>query len=291
MNDLNPDAFETHRAHLTGLAYRMLGAVSEAEDIVQDAYLRWVRADPNEIRDPRAFLSKVVTRLCLDHWKTARSRRERYVGTWLPEPVANPEGWNAREASERADDLAMALMMALERLSPLERAAYLLHDIFGLGYDRIAQTLDRAEPTCRQLTARARDHIRHARPRFPIPAEEGAKLTAAFFTAAWDGDADELERLLAEDVILHADGGGKKAAALVPIVGRDRVKRFFLGLAKKPNRSGYQRVEPAQLNGQPGLILIEDDGTPSAVTLDFAEGQVTAIYFLRNPEKMAHLVR
>lgn len=216
------ESFEAHRSALTGLAYRMLGSRAEAEDVVQDAYLRWHTVDPATIEQPRRYLGTVVTRLCLDRMKSAKARHEIYVGQWLPEPVVD-EVFDPDTADDLAHDLSVALMLVLERLSPLERAAFLLHDVFGLDFAGVAAALGRGETACRQLAARARGHIEAGRPRFPASKEEGHRLAAAFREAAELGDAQALARLLAEDAVLYTDGGGKRAAAFNPIHGADKI--------------------------------------------------------------------
>jgi RNA polymerase sigma-70 factor, ECF subfamily len=283
--------FEAHRRRLTGLAYRMLGSVAEAEDAVQDAWLRWSQAERGAVRDPGAFLRRVVARLCLDRLKSARARRETYVGPWLPEPVLDAEALRGPpDAGEWADDLSFALMLALERLSPLERAAFLLHDVFDLDFAEVAATLGRGEAACRQLAARARAHVRAARPaRFAVPPEEGERLAAAFLAAVRSGDPAALARLLAEDAVLRTDGGGRKAAALNPILGRDRIARFFAGLARKA-RIPRAVVRPARVNGLPGFLSLEEDGTLQAVAVEAGDGGlICAIYIVRNPDKLRHL--
>src|SRR5262249_11568311 len=205
--------FEPHRRRLTGLAYRMLGSLSEAEDIVQEAYLRWHAAERERVGNPRAYLSRTVARLCLDHLKSARARRETHIRPWLPEPIAGETPLAPDTASELADDLSVALLMTLERLSPLERAAFLLHDVFEMEFGDIAKVLERSESACRQLAARGRAHVREARPRFRVPESEAARLSDAFHRAIVTGDAAEFAELLAADAILYADGGGKRAAA------------------------------------------------------------------------------
>src|SRR3954454_5899397 len=196
MDDRAVDAFEAHRGHLLGLAYRMLGSVAEAEDVVQEAYLRWHEANTDGVSDPRAYLARVVTRLGLDHLKSARVRREHYVGPWLPEPVVDADALSAGTASEYADDVTVALLLALERLSPLERAAFLLHDVFDLDFAEVARTLGRSEAACRQLASRARTHLREARPRFTAPPEAGERLAGAFLRAARSGEVTALAQLL-----------------------------------------------------------------------------------------------
>lgn len=282
------ESFEAHRRHLVGLAYRMLGSVAEAEDAVQDAYLRWHGADRAGVENAKAFLSRTVARLCLDRLRATRARRETYVGPWLPEPLLGAEDFSAGTASEYAADLSVGLMLALERLSPLERAAFLLHDVFDVDFSEVAGLLGRSEEACRQLAARARAHVRTARPRFPVPAEHGSRLVAAFAEAVQRGDPDGLARLLAADAVLHSDGGGRRTAALNPIVGADRIARFFAGIATKfPGVIGTSRG--ATLNGLPGLIITDTDGLPQTMAFEIVDGTIAAIYFVRNPDKLGHL--
>ncbi|HUL04851.1 MAG TPA: sigma-70 family RNA polymerase sigma factor [Candidatus Acidoferrum sp.] len=284
------DGFEPHRKHLTGLAYRMLGSLAEAEDAVQEAYLRWHRTDQTKVTDARAFLSKTVTRLCLDQLKSARARRETYVGPWLPEPLLEDAGLATETAGEYAHDLSVALLLALERLSPLERAAFLLHDVFDMAFAEVAETLGRDEAACRQLAARARAHVRVARPRFPVPPDEGARLAEAFMAAARSGDAGALARLLTADAALHSDGGGKKRAALNVIRGRDKIAAFFAGLARKEAAAVTAiRVRPARINGLPGFVAVEPDGTVQTIALEIAGAEIAAIYVVRNPDKLRHV--
>lgn len=282
-------AFEPHRRHLTGLAYRMLGTLSEAEDVVQDAYLRWHGADRGAVDNPRAYLSRVVTRLCLDQLKSARARRERYVGSWLPEPVLDDAALAVDAPGEIAADLSVALLLALERLSPLERAAFLLHDVFDMDYAEVAATLDRNEAACRQLAARARAHVREARPRFAVSADDGERIAAAFLAAAQSGDTGRLAELLAADAVLWSDGGGKKAAALNPIHGADRIARFFAGIVGKGAAPALRSVRRARVNGLPGAVAIEVDGSPYVVAVEVRAGKVAAVYILRNPDKLRHV--
>lgn len=284
------DAFEAHRDHLLGLAYRLLGSVAEAEDVVQEAYLRWHEVETDAVADPRAYLARVVTRLGLDHLKSARVRRERYVGPWLPEPVVDAETLSAGTASEYADDVTVALLLALERLSPLERAAFLLHDVFDLNFAEVARTLDRSEAACRQLAARGRAHVREARPRFPVEPGAAERLAAAFLAAAREGDADALRAVLAEDAVLRSDGGGKRPAALAPIVGRDRIVRFFAGVTRKLREAGLVLTfTPERVNGQPGVVVRDADGVVQTMALDVRGGAVVAVDIVRNPDKLGHL--
>ena len=243
------DPFDAHRQFLVGVAYRMLGSIAEAEDVVQDAFLRWRDHAATDIADPRAYLATVVTRLCLDRLKSARVRREEYVGTWLPEPFI--EDANAKSGAEIADDVSLALMLTLDRLSPLERAAFLLHDVFDVDYAQIATTLERNEAACRQLVARAREHVQDERPRFPRSPATEQRLLSAFATAMVSGQIDALTAVLAEDAVLMSDGGGKRRAALNPIQGRDRILRFLEGVQKK-YPPVIEAAREARINGMPG---------------------------------------
>jgi RNA polymerase sigma-70 factor, ECF subfamily len=286
--DQDVAAFEAHRHALIGLAYRMLGSRAEAEDVVQDAYLRWHGADRASVEEPRRYLGTVVTRLCLDRMKSARSRREIYVGQWLPEPVVD-ESFEDGNAGDVAHDISVALMLLLERLSPLERASFLLHDVFGLDFVEVARTLGRNEAACRQLAARARDHIEAGRPRFAASPEEGRRLAEAFQAAAATADPRALARLLAEDAVLYTDGGGKRAAALNPIRGADKIVRFFEGVARKNTAFTAITARHALINGMPGLVLHEDDGAINTMAFEHRDGRIVAIYIVRNPEKLQHV--
>jgi RNA polymerase sigma-70 factor (ECF subfamily) len=274
------DVFEAQRPRLLRLAYRMLGSVAEAEDVVQDAWLRWQQADRTTVRTPSAFLSQIVTRLCLDVMKSARMRRESYVGAWLPEPVIDPP-----EAPDH-DDLTLTLMMALERLSPLERAAFLLHDVFGVALDEVAATLERDAAAVRQLAVRARRHVQDARPRFPVAEEEGDRIAQAFFAATRSGDVDALRGLLAHNVVVHADGGGKVHAFLNPIVGLDRVLRMYRGIARKFGVEPESEFWPLRIDGLPGYASAERGAALQTTALQIEAGRIVRIYITRNPDKL-----
>jgi RNA polymerase sigma-70 factor, ECF subfamily len=224
-----------------------------------------------------------VTRLCLDQLKSARHRRETYIGPWLPEPVVE-----AAEDDE-IDDVTLPLMMALERLSPLERAAFLLHDVFGAGFDEIAETVGREPAACRQLASRARDHVRASRPRFAMPKERGMEIATAFFAASRNGDMQELRSLLAADVTTYADGGGKKPAAIQPIVGFDKVMALHAALAKIYAADMSRLVRYGLINGLPGFVTIEKDETLQTTALQIEDGKIVAIFVMRNPDKLRHL--
>lgn len=277
--------FAEHRSYLVGVAYRMLGSVAEAEDVVQDSFLRWQRVE-DLVEEPRRYLARIVTRLCLDRLKSARVRREQYVGTWLPEPLVEDIG-----ARRVADDLSVALLMTLERLSPLERAAFLLHDVFDMDYADIAGVLERTEPAVRQLAARGRDHVRDegetVRPRFTASPEAEAKLMGAFATAMATGDVDGFAKLLADDAVLYSDGGGKRRAALNPLHGADKIVRFVEGITKKfPVTVTAYRA--ARINGLPGLVVHTDEG-PETMSIESDGEKIRAIYIVRNPDKLKHV--
>ncbi|WP_367617260.1 sigma-70 family RNA polymerase sigma factor [Plastoroseomonas hellenica] len=273
-------AFQALRPRLQRLAHRMLGSAAEAEDAVQEAWLRWDRTDPATVREPAAFLTRVVTRLCLDQLKSARARRETYIGPWLPEPVLEP-------VEEEAEDLTTTLLLALERLTPLERAAFLLHDVFGLGFEEVARTIDRDPAACRQLASRARGHVREARPRHPVAEAEGQAIADAFFHASRNGDLATLRTLLADGVILHADGGGKRPALLHVLEGLEKVAHFFEGLAKKGLYNlGVPPLHRGLVDGLPGYVTLEKDGVPQTTALAIEDGRIVAIYTMRNPDKL-----
>ncbi len=273
-------SFDPLRPKLMRVAYRMLGSVADAEDVVQEAFIRWMGADRSEVREPEAFLRRTVTRLCLDQLKSARRQRETYVGPWLPDPVVEEED---------EEDVTLPLMLALERLSPLERAAFLLHDVFGLGFEEVAATIRRDPAACRQLAARARTHVREARPRFQVEKQRGLELAKAFFTASRSGDMKALGAMLAADVSVHADGGGKRSAAMQPIFGFDAVMKLHEYLAAHFRKNGSKLVRAGFVNGLPGFITLEADGELQTTALEIEDGKVAAIYVVRNPDKLRHL--
>jgi RNA polymerase sigma-70 factor (ECF subfamily) len=288
-------SFEPHRRRLLGLAYRMLGSVSEAEDAVQDAYLRWHAADRDVVSDTRAFLTTTTTRICLDTLKSARTRREAYVGPWLPEPVLDTAALAPDTQAELAEDLSIALLLALDRLSALERAAFLLHDVFDCSFSEVASALDRSEAACRQLASRARTHVRDARPQSASTVRDRSEpsnhqqLVSAFVNAARSGDLQTLMGLLADDVRLMTDGGGKVRSALNVIEGADRTARFVVGAVSKGLPEG-SIIRTASINGLPGLIIYAPDGSIQSVAFEIVDNLVRAIYAVSNPEKLSHLV-
>lgn len=280
------DPLAPHRGRLLGLAYRMLGSRSDAEDVVQDAYLRFAGAEG--VRNAEAFLVTVVTRLCLDRLKSAQAQREVYVGPWLPEPVFDAEGLSADTTTELADDLSFALMLALDRLSPLERAAFLLHDVFDTPFAEIAAMLDRTEASCRQLASRARRAVRDERPPPAAPPDSHARLLQAFGDAVSSGNVARLAELLRADAVAIADGGGRKTAARNPIVGADKVARFFIGIAAK-NAGHDVRIQPAVINGAFGALLYRDGELDHTMSMAISGDKIAAIYIVRNPDKLRHL--
>jgi RNA polymerase sigma-70 factor (ECF subfamily) len=272
-------SFDPLRPRLIRVAYRMLGSLADAEDVVQDAFIRWLGSDRATVLEPEAFLRRVVTRLCLDFLKSARHQRETYVGTWLPEPVVESE-------TEDEDNVTLPLLLALERLSPLERAAFLLHDVFGVSFEEIAETLGREPTACRQLASRARTQVRSERPRFKVPKEHGLEIAAAFFQASRHGDMQGLRSLLASDVTLYADGGGKRPAAGIPVVGIEKVMRVHTALAKVYSKYPSSLVRHAHVNGLPGFVTMEADQEVQTTGLQIEDGKIVAIYVMRNPDKL-----
>jgi RNA polymerase sigma-70 factor, ECF subfamily len=274
--------FDPLRPTLIRVAYRMLGSVADAEDVVQDAFLRWLDVDRDVVREPVAFLRRVVTRLCLDRLKSVRRGRETYIGPWLPEPVMESAG-------DEIDDVTLPLLMALERLSPLERAAFLLHDVFGLDFEEVAATIGREPATCRQLASRARGHVRADRPRYLVPRERGLEIAEAFFAASREGNMERLRALLTADVTLYADGGGKAPARKAPAAGLADVIRTFATFASVYAVSRSRLVRYGFINGLPGFISIERGDILQTTALEIEHGGVIAIYVVRNPDKLRHI--
>jgi RNA polymerase sigma-70 factor (ECF subfamily) len=282
---INLDAaasFDPLRPKLTRVAYRMLGSVADAEDVVQEAFIRWLGTDRTTVKEPQAYLRRVVTRLCLDVMKSAAKRREVYPGTWLPEPIVEAD-------EDEIDDITLPLMIALERLSPLERAAFILHDVFGVGFDEISEAIGRDPAACRQLASRARANVRAERPRFDVPKQRGLEIAEAFFTASRSGDMSTLQAMLAADVAMYSDGGGKRSAASAPIIGLEMVMRLNASLAHVFAKSMSKIIRYAFIDGLPGFIILEGDDTLQTTAFDIRDGKVVGIYVMRNPDKLAHL--
>src|SRR5262245_43532540 len=282
------------RPLLFSIAYRMLGSVAEAEDVVQDSFLRYQRAladQPDEIESPKAYLSAVATRLAIDHLRSARVRKERYVGEWLPEPLLTDEtSLDGARYVEEADSLSMAFLLLLERLTPVERAVFLLHDVFDYGYDEVSRIVDKSEDNCRQLATRARRHIAEAKPRFDASRREREELATRFFGAVMDGDMEGLLELLADDVVVYGDGGGRGPAWPKPIYGRERAARLLSGLGGGRARAVGATMHRTEINGQPGVLLRDRSGhLISAMTVDILDGRIQTVRGVTNPDKLHHL--
>jgi RNA polymerase sigma-70 factor (ECF subfamily) len=286
MPDLVAD-FEAQRGYLLSLAYRMLGTQTDAEDVVQEAFLRWRSADRAQVQSPRAFQTTTVTRLCIDRRREIEARKESYVGPWLPEPIVEfiPPSLSRPETAE---SVSLALLHVLESLSPAERAAYLLRVMFDYEYAEIAAVLDKSEPTCRQLVSRAQAHVQAERPRFEASADEVQRITDQFLHACATGDLDGLVQLLHDDAVMLSDGGGKVAAARVPLVGADRISRFFVGLFKKA--LPHWTIGECRVNGAPGRAVYLGNKLDTVMVVDVAVGRIQRLYLVRNPDKLARAV-
>jgi RNA polymerase sigma-70 factor (ECF subfamily) len=291
------EAFETLRPLMFSIAYRMLGSVADAEDIVQEAFLRYHRvvADGGQIKSPKAFLSAVTTRLSIDQLRSARSHRESYIGPWLPEPMLTdpaapgPAAPDPAAHAEDADSLSMAFLLLLERLSPTERAVFLLHDVFDYDYAEIAGIIGKGEDNCRQLARRARQHVVEHKPRFDASRRERDELATRFFAAMGDGDMSGLVDLLAADVVVYGDSGGARPSWPRPIAGRDNVRRLIAGLSAQIRELGIT-LRRADINGQPGAMFYDASGLlVSVICLDVADGVVQAVRSVINPDKLHHL--
>ena len=284
LDELRPGAF--------AIAYRMLGTVSEAEDLVQEALLRFHRAqaEGERIESPRAYVSTVVTRLGIDQLRSARRRRETYVGEWLPEPLLTSEEEDPARQAEMADSLSLSFLVLLESLSPEQRAVFLLHDVFDYPYEEVARVVGKTEANTRQLASRARRHVDERRPRFEVTREQREKLADRFFAAVGDGDVKSLEAMLAEDVVLAGDGGGKAPAIARALHGARRVARLLPNWRRAADRFGGMSMRRVEVNGQPGaLVLDAEDRLISVIALDIADGQVQGVRSIVNPDKLDHL--
>ena len=290
--------FDEHRGLLVSVAYRILGSVTDAEDAVQEAWLRWSGVDHSGVDDPRAFLVRVTTRLAIDRLRRAKARRESYIGPWLPEPILTRH--DVAEDAAMAESVSMAMLVVLETLSPLERAVFVLREAFGMPHAEIAGVLGRKEEAVRQLARRARDHVRERRPRFDADETEQRRVTERFLQAATGGDLEALMEVLSPGVTLVADGGGRALAPRRPVRGADKVARFLVAVATEERvarflasvgsePSGEVRVRPAQVNGGPGIVITAGDESISALVLDVSDGAVQTIHLVANPEKLAGL--
>jgi RNA polymerase sigma-70 factor, ECF subfamily len=288
---MTSETLDTARRTAFQVAYRMLGSVAEAEDVAQESVVRLDR-EPGVVENPDAWVTTIATRLSIDVLRSARVRRESYVGPWLPEPLLVDPGPGPAARTELADTLSQALLVALERLTPVERAAFLLREVFDYDYARIAEIVDREEANARQLVARAKKHVAAGRPRFDADDEARDRLLDRFVAAVDDGDLDGLEGLLAEDVVLWGDGGGVVRAALRPVRGAADVARFLVHTARLRGREDVVAVERVLVNGQPGQVLRRADGTVTTViAIDVVDGRIAALRSVRNPEKLGHLTR
>jgi len=276
--------FAEHRSVLVGAAYRVVGSVSDAEDVVQEAWLRWTGVDHDEVRDTRAYLIRITTRLALNRLREQKARREQYVGPWLPEPLATDDDPEA--AVELADSVSMAMLVVLETLSPLERATFVLREVFDLPYDEIADTLGRSEPAVRQLAHRAREHVQARQPRHHVDKARHDEVTMRFMQAAGSGDFDQVVALLAPDAVLISDGGGKKKAALRPIHGADKIARWlFAVIAENP---GFE-IRMGTLNGEIAYIAYDGEVPDTVAFLKTEDGLINELYLIRNPDKLEHI--
>src|SRR5215471_3558884 len=284
------EIYQRLRPLMFSIAYRMLGSVSEAEDIVQEAFLRYHATQPRaEVDSPKAYLSAATTRLCIDHLRSARARREAYVGEWLPEPLLTDDATDPPSRAEQTDSLSMAFLLVLERLSPVERAVFLLHDVFSYGYEEIARIVGKSEDNCRQLALRARRHVTEHKPRFEASRSKREELAARFFSAVGGGDMDGLVSMLAADAVVYGDSGGTSPSWPRPIAGRDRVVRLMAGVSGQIRQLGIT-ARPVEINGQPGAMFLDPAGRLTNVfVLDIADGQVQTVRSVINPAKLRHL--
>lgn len=288
MNDNSLEAaLLRHRPRLMKVAYRMMGTLDDAEDVVQDTYLRVRSADSQSIDQPERYLVRAVVRQCIDRWRSARARRETYVGPWLPEPVVEDPQASASQHIELAESLSFALLVLLESLNPVERAVYLLHDVFGYDFAEVATIVDRSADNCRQIARRARLQLQGGPPRYEPTPDEQHKLVRQFIDVCESGDVANLANMLAQDVRLHSDGGGRVTAARAPIVGHDHVLRFLVGIRGKAQKLGHQTsMRVVLVNGQPGIMLRIDGQLHSIWALEFAQQQIQRIYIVLNPDKL-----
>jgi RNA polymerase sigma-70 factor (ECF subfamily) len=276
--------FNEYQPLLFSIAYRMLGTVMDAEDIVQEVFLRWSRASQGEIEKPRAWLSAVTTRLCIDQLRSARVKREEYIGPWLPEPLMME---SPPDPTILAESLSTGFLVLLENLNPVERAVYLLREVFDYEYAEITSIVEKSEANCRQLVSRAKKYLRERRPRFEPDPEEGQRLTQQFMQTVLDGDMNGLLDMLADDIVVYSDGGGKAFAAKIPVVGAEKVARFFFGIARNvPESFEYKR---ALVNNLPGMVLFVNGAPQSVWAFFFDQGRLRNVYAVSNPDKLGNI--
>ena len=279
--------FNQYRSLLFAIAYRMLGSVMDAEDMVQETFLRWQQASAQNIKSTKAFLTTIVTRLCIDRLRSARVQREQYVGSWLPEPIVTEQSSDPTTMAELADSLTMAFLVLLERLSPLERAVFLLREAFEYDYNEIGRIVEKNAANCRQIARRARQHLADQRPRFQASLRQQEQLTRKFMRASHQGDLQGLLDLLAEDITLWSDGGGQVVACLKPLHGAAKVAGFLRAIHRRYHKLGLDYdVELAHVNGQPGVIYTLDGNIESVVAVEIADNRIQSLYFVRNPNKL-----
>ena len=284
------EVFEAHRDLMFAVAYRMLGSIADAEDAVQDAWLRWSAEPRSDVINPRAYLSRVITNTALNRLRSARARREAYIGPWLPEPLLTEAGPDAAARAELAESVSMAMLVVLESLAPEERAVFVLREVFGFSHAEIGDALGRSSASVRQLAHRAREHVQARRPRFDVDWNQQREVTERFLAAAAGGDLGGLMTVLAPDVTLLTDGGGKARAPLRPITGADKVARWVAGVSGRPWMGveiSDMSLTAAEINGSPGTLIIAGGRPIAALTLAVADGRVTAIQLLANPDKLA----
>ena len=285
--DSGLDSFDRHRRLLFTVAYQMLGSVADAEDVVQDAWLRWSSADRADVADPKAYLVRVTSRLALDRLRAARTRRESYVGPWLPEPLLTEDvARGPEEAAELGEQVSLAVLVVLETLSPVERAVFVLREVFGMSWAEVAGAVDRSEAAVRQLGHRAREHVQARRPRFDADRRAQQEVTERFLAACAGGDVEALLAVLSPGVVLLTDGGGRAKAALRPIVGADKAARFLVAVSAGLSQPGL-RVRLVDVNGGPGVVVETDSGPAIAVSLVVADGRVEQALVVLNPDKLA----
>lgn len=290
MIDPSPPNFEEHRSLLFGIAYRMLGSVADAQDMVQESYLRWQQAAGETIRSPRAWLTKVVTRLCLNHLQLARVKRETYVGQWLPEPLVDEQVRDPAEAAQLADSLSLALLVLLETLNPVERAVFILREGFACEFSEIARIVEKSEANCRKILIRARQRIGERRPRYDVSRAETEKLITPFLTALRDGDLSAMVARLAENVVLVADAGGRPGALLRPLEGAETLARAMLAAARR-HGMGPADLRPATVNGLPGFVRFHEGRAQAVLAFGIAGGRIQSVFIVSNPAKLGHLHR